>query len=72
MTKHNEMVEWCAQNISPVAYYIPTGGFTRRGGVGWAMYQKISGQHFITIDDPELLVIFLLKFGHTGIKVADK
>ena len=72
MTEIGEIINWCSLNISAAEYYIPYQDSVKQGGVGWAMKRLHGGQSYMTIDDEKMLSIFLLKFGHTGIKVSTK
>ena len=63
--------QWCIQNISPQAYYIPSGKGLRRGGVGWEI-TSFGSRITIRIDNEQLLILFLLLYGHTGIMVRNE
>ena len=70
MTESNPVVTWCSTNISPKAYYLADRSGGRIGGVGWEIAGINHAKPTIAMNDKQMLVLFLLKFSHTGITVA--
>lgn len=64
------MEHWCTTNIAMTSFYIPIARGMMRGGTGWSItFTTAPVMYVIDITDEQKLVLFLLLFGHTGIRV---
>ena len=60
-TNVKNMTEWCEENISPQAYYLPFNSGRKIGGNGWEVAYTGTTVRII-IDDPTLATFANLKF----------